>query len=121
MAGELPAAQIVIVESGKIVMNQRIGVNEFERARRGNRGVRLLREYAGRFKAKNRTNPLAACEHCVSHGAVYRTRRSAFGREERLQSRVYSCAILFKPVGKSHGFANEECGSKTEMEQRRLG
>jgi len=84
-----PAAQVVIVQSGQIVVDQRIGVDELQRtghfvdafhvgARHGLRGL----------QAQNRPDALAPREYRVAHGAVDRLRGLGFRRQQPVQRGV---------------------------------
>ena len=66
------APQIVIVQRRQIVVDQRIRVDEFQRAADLDRSLRILREHSRRFEAQNRPNPLAARKYAVPHRAMNR-------------------------------------------------
>ena len=77
VAGGLTATQVVVIERGQIVVDERIGVQHFDgcaeslnaarqRTGNGNRGLH----------GKNRTQPLATSKDGVAHGAVDRRRDS---------------------------------------------
>ena len=104
MASGLPAPQIIIVESGKIVVNQRIGMDEFKRASHGQDRTHLAREYAKGLDAQNRANPLAARKHAVAHRLMNERRPFILRGQEPLEFGVHQPAVLFKKRGKFHPF-----------------
>ena len=68
MKGWLPAAQIVVVHARQVVMDQRIGMQAFDRrCRAGERGSIDTEESAG-LERHEGTKALAAAEGCVAHG-----------------------------------------------------
>jgi hypothetical protein len=96
----LAAAEVVVVEGGKVIVNQRVGVDEFDGAGGMQRG-RNIESKCGRkntrsFEAENRTNAFAASEDAVAHGLVYRRRRRGCGGHEAVESRFHREAIFFK-------------------------
>ena len=89
VAGELAAAVIVIVEGGEIVVDERVGVDEFERARDGRGGFGGGRgDGAGGFQAEDRANALAARKQAIAHGAVDSLGRLRFGGYEAVEVSV---------------------------------
>ena len=70
VAGGPAAAQIVIIERGKIVMDQRIGVNELKRTRGRFNAQRRIRNRLRGCDGEQRTNALPTGEEAVAHGAV---------------------------------------------------
>ena len=54
MIGGFAAAKIVVIECGKIIVNQRIGVNEFERAADVHRASLFGGKHSRGFQAQNR-------------------------------------------------------------------
>ena len=67
MARRLAAAQIVVVERREIIVNQRIGVNEFEGTCRGDRCVGRIAKHASGFDAHDRPKTLTARKHAIPH------------------------------------------------------
>ena len=64
----LAAPQVVVVERGQIIVNQRIRVNKFERARRAeSRPRHQLRKNSRSFQAEHRPQPFSARENAVTH------------------------------------------------------
>ena len=73
MAGGLAAAEVVVVERGQIVMDERIGVQHLDRCGEFFDAVGWLRgarDHAGGLDAEHRAEALAAGEDAVAHGAV---------------------------------------------------
>ncbi len=100
--GGLAATEVVIVESGKVVVNERVGVNEFESAGGivGGRDVGV--EDAGGFNAEDGANALAAGEDAVAHGLMDGRRLCGFGGHEAVERGVDSEAVFFEEGGRFH-------------------
>jgi len=96
------AAQIIIVESRQIIMNQRVRVDKFERTPGLNRSFRGLVEHARRFQAKDRPNPFASGKHTVPHRAVDRRRRSIFRRDQAVERGFNNAVVCVEEIGKFH-------------------
>ena len=60
VAGRATAAQVVVVHRGKVVMDQRIGVDQLDRRRRRQHRLGLMPERACRRQREHRPDPLAA-------------------------------------------------------------
>ena len=92
VAGGFAAAEIVVVESGQIVVDQRIGVDHLKRAARFERGsVRIDPAIRGRPRprqAQDGADALAAREQAVTHGAMDGCGRRGFGGCEAIEGRV---------------------------------
>src|SRR5947199_389404 len=87
VAGGATAAQIVVVQSGKIVVDQRIGMQHFKRgAEIINSGRNRTGNHAACLDAQNRAQPLAAGEYAVPHGFVNGTRMLRLRRQHAGQS-----------------------------------
>jgi hypothetical protein len=83
-----PAAEVVVVHRRQVVVDQRIGVDELERAReRQGAGRRHARDLAGRER-EDRADPLAAGEQAVAERlAELRARGRQQATERPLASR----------------------------------
>ena len=66
----LAAAKIVVVERGEIVVDERVGVNEFDGASGIVRGCDVRIEDASGFEAQNWADAFTAGEDAVTHGLV---------------------------------------------------
>ena len=93
VAGWFAAAEIVVIQRGKIVVDERISVDHLERASRlDRRSVRnksgSIRNGGRALQTKDRANALAAREQAVSHGAMDRFRRRGFRRREAIERGV---------------------------------
>ena len=86
VAGGLAAPQVVIIQRGQIVVNERIGVQHLQRrAQVFAAGRDFAGDHARRFQAEDRTQPLAAREYAVAHGTVDGFRRPRRRRQQPLQ------------------------------------
>ena len=89
-----PAPQIVVVHRRQIVVNQRIGVDHLDRARRRHRRVARrgfgradrLRHAFGAREHQQRAQPLAAAEQAVAHRVGDDRRRRRRGVERKASS-----------------------------------
>ncbi len=114
VAGGPAPAQIVIVERGQIVVDQRIGVQHFERrAELFNSRRKGTGDHAPGFHAENGTQPLAAGEHTVPHRLVDRNRMLRCRRQQTLQRRVGQRLALLQSLFEHAGEYNKPGGHKT--------
>ena len=60
MGGKLPAAKIVVVHTGQIVVDQRIGMHVFHRSGKEQRGLRIAAAKTAERQAQQRADALAA-------------------------------------------------------------
>ena len=100
------AAEIIVVERGQIVMNERIRVQHFERraeildagGKRSGLGVGGCRglDHPARLHTENWAQALAAGKHAVAHGLMDGLRMLVRRREKPFQSRVCGSATQFK-------------------------
>jgi len=102
VAGRFAAAEVIVIECGEIVVNERVGVDEFYSAagmkRRGDVGG----EDAGGFKAEDGPDAFAAGKDRVAHGLVDGGGRG-FGRgEEALQGGVHELQVLIEEGREGH-------------------
>src|SRR5437016_12385261 len=81
VAGGASAAQIVVVQSGKIVVDQRIGMQHFKRSAEifNSSGTRT-RNHAARLNSPRWTKALAASEYAVAHRFMNGNGMLSFGR-----------------------------------------
>ena len=105
VAGGVAAAQIVVIERGQIVVNQRIGVDQLERAGRGFDADRRIRHSFGGGHAQDRADALAAREQAVAHGAVDGFGRRGLGRDPALQRGVHARLLAREVFGERHAFS----------------
>ena len=73
VAGGMAAAQVVVVERGQVVVDERVGVQHLQRrAEVGDAGGQLAvaGDHARGFHAEDRAQAFAAGEDAVAHGAV---------------------------------------------------
>ena len=66
--GRPPASQIVVVHRGQVVVDQRIGVQAFERCGRPDGSCPASPERTRRLDREKRPEPLAAAERRIAHG-----------------------------------------------------
>src|ERR1700691_4751305 len=99
MIRRFPAAKIIVVERGQVVVDQGVSVNEFESAADGDcsGGVRG-KELCG-FVAQNRANAFATGENAVAHGGVDGCGRRGVGRQKLLESGLHRGVVLLEKSG----------------------
>ena len=86
MTGRPATAQIVVVECRQIVVDQRIGVQHFQRrAQVFDSHGKGTGDHAARFHAKNGAQPLSPGKYAVAHGFMNGRWILARGRQELLQ------------------------------------
>ena len=83
-------------------MNQRVGVNEFQRAADVQRPVLLHGKHPRGFHAQNGTDALAAGENAVAHGAMDGRGKRMLRRKKLLQGCFHYTTILLEKVGDGH-------------------
>ena len=105
VTGGTAAPQIIVVERGKIVMNQRVGVEHFQG------GTNLLdavgqgaADHAPCFHTQDGTQALAAREHAVPHGLVDGRGMLSTGGQEPFERDVSGFPPLFQDLFQ-HGIA----------------
>ena len=85
VAGRTAAAQRIVVHRGQIVMDQRIGVDDFDRRRARIESIQRCAERAAGRIDEHRSQPFAAAEHRVAHRAMQFFRRLVFRRKNARQ------------------------------------
>jgi len=85
------AAQVVVIQGGQVVVDQRVGMDHLKRRSKLGSGVvqRVVSgHHSGRFDAEDWAQSLAAGERAVPHRAVDGVRWSVGRREEALERLV---------------------------------
>ncbi len=103
VVGGLAAPVVVVVECREIVVDQGIGVDHFERARRGEDARALGRDCARRLDTKNRPDALTAREEAVAHGAMDGCRCGVFRRDQAIEFRIDQSLLLGEVFAQIHG------------------
>ena len=92
-------AKIVVVECGKVVVDQGIGVQHFDGCTEIGDTIRQSAvDHASCFHAQDGTQPLASGENGMPHGLVNRRRVLGSGRQQTLERLVCKFLPLFKNV-----------------------
>ena len=102
MAGELAAAVVVIIERRQIVVDQRVGVDELERAGGGGGAVDGIGDGGRGREAEQRADALAAGEQAVAHGAMDGRRRDRFGRDQAVEFAVHDLLLAGQKFAEAH-------------------
>src|SRR6266700_1733067 len=84
VASRFAAAEVIVVQSRQIIVNQGIGVDELDGASGMKRGCEIAGENTRRFKAEDRTNAFSTREDAITHCRVNRSGWGRFGRQEPL-------------------------------------
>src|ERR1019366_961087 len=109
VAGQLAAPIIVVIEGRKIVVDERIGMDEFQRAGGGEVGVAwLFPGGAGGFQTENGADALASGKQAIAHGAVDGLRGLRFGRRQAIEVGVDQFLLLGEVVAKVHAFSGRK-------------
>ena len=82
VASRLATAEVVVIERGKIVMDEGISVDKFDGASGIERRRNVGSEDASGFETEDRANAFAAGEDGIAHGFVNRRRRCRGSREK---------------------------------------
>ena len=102
VTGRPPASVVVIVERRQIVVNQRVRMDQFQRAGEPFDSRRLP---GGGFRGRdteNRSDALAAGEQAVAHRAVDRFRIAVLRRQSLLESGVDPSALVREIAVEGH-------------------
>jgi len=102
VASRLAAAQIVIIQRRQIVVDQRVGMDELDRARGMQRRGYILGKNARGFQAKHGADAFATRKYTVTHSFVYRSWRGSLLGHELVEGRIHGQTIFFKECGKIH-------------------
>jgi len=92
--GESPATIVVVVHRGKIVVDQRVGVDELERARRGQHALGHAAHGLAAGDDEDRAQALAAGHHAVAHRPVDGGRGRRLRRQHAVERLVDEAAAL---------------------------
>ena len=99
MAGGTPAAQVVVIQRGQVVVNQRIGVDQFQwTCRVFNAGLGVADSFRGGDR-QNWTDSFPTGEQAVAHGAVDRRRLDRFRGNQAFQGGVDAGALVGQIFG----------------------
>src|SRR5260370_2373284 len=102
MASGLSSAEVIVVQSRQIIVNQGISVDKFDGASGMKRGRDIADEDAGCLQTQDRANTLATGEHTVTHYGMNGSRLRRCSRKAPLDSGIDNQAALFEKWGKFH-------------------
>src|SRR6267143_1204068 len=94
MTRESPATIVVVVHRGKVVVDQRVGVDELERARRGQDALGHAAHGLAAGDDEDGPQALAAGHHAVAHGPVDGGRGRGLRRQHAVERLVDEPAAL---------------------------
>jgi hypothetical protein len=94
MVRRLATSQVVVIHTGKIVVNERVGVNQLQAAGRRKNGVVSAPCKLIGSNRQDGAKALASGEHAVTHGPVNDSRFLVFPREQTIQGLVNSGFFL---------------------------
>src|SRR2546429_7479785 len=102
MASGLAAAEVIVVQCRQVIVNQGVGVDEFNGACGMKRGRYFAEESARRLETQDRSNSLSTCKDAVTHGRMNGRGLHRWQRKEPLKSSINGEAVLFEERGKVH-------------------
>src|SRR5208282_854589 len=102
VVGGFAAAEIIVIERGQIVVNQRVSVDELYGAGGIVSRCNIRIEDAGGLEAQNRADALSACKDAISHGLVNRGWRGGFHGHQAVEGGIDLDAVFFKKEGELH-------------------
>src|SRR4051794_25030704 len=88
VTGGLAAAQVVVVHRRQVVVDERVGMDQLERGRRGHHPVRIEADGLRRGQRQNRADALAAGKQRMAHRLLQAAGRLFAAEAERLQVAV---------------------------------
>ena len=112
VAGRPAAAQVIVVHGGQIVMDERVGVHQLDRAGRGEGVGQLAAAGLGGGEAEHGPQAFAAGEHGVAHRRVDRRRAFLRLRQKRVHRRIH-----FSGAGGEIGFEGHRMSLRILAEQ----
>jgi len=89
VAGGFAAAKIVVIECGKVIVDERISVDEFDGARGMKSGGDVGSKDASCFQAQYGAQALAAGKDAVAHGLMDGRRRRGLRRHQAIERRIH--------------------------------
>ena len=99
VAGGASATQVVIIERGQVVVDERIGVDHLQRgAEFVDPAGKGTGDHSRRLHAENGAQALPSGKDAVSHGLVYGGRIGRAGREQTLERGVGDLQTFYKDV-----------------------
>ena len=102
--GGLPPAQIIVIHAGEIIMDQRVGVDEFHGAgtRKDRRGILGAAGLRG-GECQDRAKPLAPGKEAVAHRPMNNRGARCGGRNGAPERRLHQLSTRFQINGKAVG------------------
>ncbi len=85
VGGWLAAPQVVVIHAGQVVVDERVGVQGFDRRRRPRRASGGAAEQASAAQGEEGPQALAAGEHRVAHSLAHTPVRRLGARQELVQ------------------------------------
>ena len=98
MAGGFAPAQVIVVERGEIIVDERVGMDQFQRRGRREEGTVVVPKKSTRLKTEDRPYTLPSREDRVAHGPVDRVRDHLGARQQLLQSAIHPGALLLQEL-----------------------
>src|SRR5439155_740617 len=99
VAGRPPTAEVVVVHRGKVVVDQRVGVDTLERTRRRHHALPGAADRLGAGDDEDRAQTLTAREHAVAHRPVDRRGRHVLRGQRAFEGTIDRGAALRQIAG----------------------
>jgi len=96
--GGATAAEVVVVHRREVIVYQRVGVHEFDRAGRGEGGLHFAATRFGGGESENGAKAFAAGEDRVAHALVDGAGASGDSREKAVEGVVDKDLSLFEII-----------------------
>jgi len=96
------AAEVIVVEGRQVIVNQGVGVDEFDGAGRMERGGDIAGENSRRLETQDRTNSFSTGKDAVTHGCMDGSGLRGRQRKEPLKSSIDGETVLLEKWGKFH-------------------
>ena len=115
MAGEFAAPIVVVVHSGKVVVDERIGVNTFDGAGQG-QGVGFISATCGRGgEAKSRPHAFAAGEEGIAHRPVDGGRLGLLRGQKPIEGAIDCAGASRKEICQIKSCCREELSARVHQ------
>ena len=95
MICRLAAAQVVIIHTGQIIMDQTVCVQHLNSTCYRERLIAVTARYPAKLKNEYRSNALAACIKAVAHSLKKSRQRHVVGTKVFCELCVYQCFVFF--------------------------
>ena len=103
VGGRLSAAQGIVIQGRQVIVNQRVRMQDLDRQGREQSGLAVPADGLRGRQAENRTDPLPAGEHAVTHGFMDHGRPCRDPGQAFFQGPIDPLFLFFQVLFNIHG------------------